>query len=580
MKEKVSHPGQYSGYSDKLYTEVVRKSRYLYIRGNNLAIDIYRPAKNGLAVDEPYPAILQNKRYQRRGNWTDFDLINSWVEHGYVVTILDPRGAGASFGSRMGDWSLEEALDAREVIEWLAAQPYCSGKVGMWGFSYMGGIQYMIASTRPPHLAAIVPNVTTIDQYFRCPNGVVWTPPRSPKSITFPLDTAGKSANPPQNVDEDPDGAMLTQAVEEHKNNIYSDQVWAPGETYRNQFNPEIKNMNFVAQSAITYKDDIKASRIAIYNQGGWFDAAPAQALGAWKIWGGKVMIGPWGHALTTNTDITRTEHLRWFDYHLKGIQNGVMDEAPICYYTFNAPAGQEWRTTSEWPLPNQNLTRFYFAGGPSGTSASVNDSCLAKSPPTISEASDKYTVDYSVKAFEEEGVDKYKENERTWNGDMGKSTDSKGLTYTSLPLESDTEVTGFPVVQVWASSTSKDGYFFAFMEEVDSETGVSHYVTNGMVRASCRSLSTEFPWTNLGMQYHRCYDTDCQPLTPGEPVNLDFDLYPTSYIFRKGNRIRITFVCSLQSTYAGMKEDPPPQIRIYRDSVHTSYLELPVIER
>ena len=94
----VSRPGQYQGYSEKIYSEVIRTSRYLYVRGNNLAIDIYRPAKDGKAVEDPYPAILQNKRYQRRGPWTDFALINDWVEHGYVVAVLDPRGAGASFG--------------------------------------------------------------------------------------------------------------------------------------------------------------------------------------------------------------------------------------------------------------------------------------------------------------------------------------------------------------------------------------------------------------------------------------------------------------------------------------------------
>ncbi|MFC1864026.1 CocE/NonD family hydrolase, partial [Thermodesulfobacteriota bacterium] len=114
---KVSKPGEYSGYSEKIYTEVIRASRYLYIRGNNLAIDIYRPAKKGIPVEEPYPAILMNTRYQRRGHWTDIDLINNWVQHGYIVAILDPRGAGASFGYRPGDWSWEEALDGKDVIE-------------------------------------------------------------------------------------------------------------------------------------------------------------------------------------------------------------------------------------------------------------------------------------------------------------------------------------------------------------------------------------------------------------------------------------------------------------------------------
>jgi hypothetical protein len=75
-----------------------------------------------------------------------------------------------------------------------------------------------------------------------------------------------------------------------------------------------------------------------------------------------------------------------------------------------------------------------------------------------------------------------------------------------------------------------------------------------------------------------RCYDVDTQPLVPGEPAELVFDLYPTSYIFHRGNRIRVTITCSLQSMYSGMIDDPPPQINIYREAGHLSYIELPLI--
>jgi uncharacterized protein len=576
LTEKVSRPGEYSGYSEKIYADVVRSSCYLYVRGNNLAIDIYRPAKHGIAIEEPYPAILQNKRYQRRGPHTDFDLIDDWVMHGYVVAVLDPRGAGASFGYHPGEWSWEEALDGREVVEWLASRSYCNGNVGMWGFSYMGGIQYIITATRPQHLKAIVPSMAIIDQYIKCTNGVVWTPVEPIKSIQRPLDMASLKAEPPQMVDADPSGIMLTQAVAEHEANIYSDQDCIPCKAFRNQYKSEIRDMNFIAQSAITYWEDIKASNVAIYNIEGWYDVAPAHALAAWKLWGGKVIIGPWAHK--SMADLAKTEHLRWFDYHLKGIQNGVMSEPPIYYYTFNAQNGREWQFASQWPLPNQQATKYYFNSGPTKTSYSINDGFLATSPPMASEAQDKYIIDYSIKVFEEDGVDKYLTNERSWNGDMEKSVDSKGLTFTSDPLEANLLITGSPLIHLWASSTSTDGYFFAFLEEVDAKTNISHYITNGMIKASSRALSTQYPWTDLGIPYHRCWDVDFQPLVLGEPVELVFDLYPTSYTFRQGNRIRVTITCSFQAMYSGMIDNPPPQIHIYRESGRTSYIELPVI--
>jgi uncharacterized protein len=574
---KISRPGEYNGYSDKIYSEVVRFSFYLNIRGNNLAIDLYRPARQGVAVEEPYPAILQNKRYHRRGVFTDVALINDWVEHGYIVAILDPRGAGASFGHRLGEWSWEEALDAREVIEWLAARPYCSGKVGMWGFSYMANIQFIVAATRPPHLKAIIPDKDEIDQFFRCPNGVVWTPKESPESIERLLDMAGLQAEPPQMVDADPTGKMLIQAVEEHKANVYSDQTWTPGKAFRNQYNPEIRNMNFIAQSALTYQDDIKASGVAIYNIGGWFDTGVVHGLAASKLWGGKVIIGPWTHRMPM-ADSVKVEHLRWFDYHLKGIQNGVVDEPPIYYFTINAPAGREWQFAPRWPLPDQQMTKYYFGAGPTQTSASKNDGSLVTFLPSTPSAHDSYTVDYSIKVFEKDGADLYKENERLWQEGVEKNLDAKGLTFTSEPLQADQVITGIPVVHLWISSNTADGYFFAFLEEVDGKTNISSFITNGMIKASTRALSTRYPWTDLGIPYHRSYDIDSQPLVPGEPAELVFDLYPISFNFRKGNRIRVTITCSLQALYSGMIENPPPQIKVYRSDKQMSYIELPVI--
>jgi len=96
--------------------------------------------------------------------------------------------------------------------------------------------------------------------------------------------------------------------------------------------------------------------------------------------------------------------------------------------------------------------------------------------------------------------------------------------------------------------------------------------VTNGMINGSNRAISVQSPWTDIGMPYHRGYDIDAQPLNPGQPVELVFDTYPTSYIFRAGNRIRVTITGAFQSTYAAPKEDPPPVISIYRDSERPSF--------
>jgi hypothetical protein len=275
--------------------------------------------------------------------------------------------------------------------------------------------------------------------------------------------------------------------------------------------------------------------------------------------------------------DIVKVEHLRWFDYHLKGIPNGVTREPPVYCFTFNMPAGKEWQFASRIPLPDPQILKYYFGTGPTGTSASANDGGLDTSPPVVSGMKDDYVVDYAIKVFDEGGVDKYRENERRWNGDMEKSTDARGLTYTSAPLQANCCLTGIPIIHLWVSSSATDGYFFAFLEEVDGKSNQSHYVTGGMIRASFRSVTVQHPWTDLGIPYHRCYDVDARPLVPGKPEELAFDFYPISYVFRRGNRIRVTITGSLQSMYSGMIEDPPPRINIHRDAAYPSHIELPL---
>jgi putative CocE/NonD family hydrolase len=250
------------------------------------------------------------------------------------------------------------------------------------------------------------------------------------------------------------------------------------------------------------------------------------------------------------------------------------MDEDPIYYYTMNASTGKEWGFTRKWPLHDQKRRRYYFDFGPTNTVASVNDGGLGTVAPTAFNASDDYTVDYSVNVFD--GA--FKENRRNFTGDMTTNVDKKGLTYTTAPLTENIEVTGHPVVSLWVSSTSADGDFHVFLEEIDGKTNKSTMVTNGIMRASSRALQRHFLWTTMEIPYHRCYEEDANLLTPGKAEKLTFDLYATSYVFRAGNRIRVTITGSNAPTYDGLVESPAPTVSIYRDQIRGSYIELPVI--
>jgi putative CocE/NonD family hydrolase len=165
--EKISRPGVYEGYSEPIYDGWSRTSQYITVRdGTRLAVDIFRPTQHGVVVDDPLPVIWTQHRYHRANVDSQGRVVSlvdqvpglqMVIRYGYVVGVADVRGGGASFGTRRGEFSPEETWDSYDLTEWFAAQPWCSGNVGMFGLSYLAITQYMAASTKPPHLKAIFP---------------------------------------------------------------------------------------------------------------------------------------------------------------------------------------------------------------------------------------------------------------------------------------------------------------------------------------------------------------------------------------------------------------------------------------
>src|SRR5947209_20050205 len=172
---KVSAFGRYWGYSEPIYDGWVRSSRYVAVRdGTWLAVDILRPSRGGKVATERLPVVWTHHRYQRAALGEDgkvYTIVDSapWLadvlRHGYVVAAVDARGSGASFGRLEGMFSSKETDDAYDITEWLAAQPWSNGKVGMYGRSYLAFTQYLAASRKPPHLKAIFPEVGGTDVY-------------------------------------------------------------------------------------------------------------------------------------------------------------------------------------------------------------------------------------------------------------------------------------------------------------------------------------------------------------------------------------------------------------------------------
>lgn len=565
---QVSSFGQYAGYSEPAYDGWVRSSRYLTVSdGTRLAIHIFQPTRAGKAATEKLPVVWTHNRYRcaaaEEGTiytiLDNFEWLQDVLRHGYVVACADTRGGGASFGTFEGMFNPRETQDAYEIIEWLGTQSWSNGNVGMYGGSYLGMTQYMAASRKPPHLKALFPQVGGTDMYELLYKGGIFHGPFIERWTNLVREIDVDRPAPP--VDEDRDGALLEAAVEQHKASRNAAELYA-ALPYRDSIDRRSGAVPFRDWTPVTYLEEIRESNVPIYYLAGWYDRYVRDQLIAYRNLSNpqRISIGPWTHTESgDNFDVT-AEHLRWWDYWLKGIDNGVMQEDPVHYYVMGAPEDRAWRSARTWPLPQEKRTAYWFGdNGSLGTAA-----------PQAKGAKDEFTVDYTASI----APNPRWSLERTFP--ELSANDAKGLTYTTPPLTAPLEVTGHPVVHLWLSSSAPDTDLFVYLEEVD-EKGSSRYVTEGMLRASNRATADP-GYDLLGLPYHRGLKSDRADLIPGRPVELVIELFPTSTLFQPGHRLRVTVTGADKANARTPEQDPPPRLTVWREEGRGSYVELPVI--
>ena len=553
---RISSPGKYEGYSSAQFDTHVMTSQYVSVRdGTRLAIDIFRPARGGVAVNDKLPVLWMHTPYNRRNYRDGLTAANypgkalELLKYGYVVAVADFRGLYASFGRNdgfnRGEWQDAARFDAYDITEWLAKQSWSSGKVGMWGCSATGGSQMQAMTTAPPSLKAIFPMSCEWDVYGFVAQGGMTPPQGVPTQVMRggARDARDKAAVA---VDGEQGTALLAAAIAEHQHNLET-----PGSIpYRDSVSADFKNQWWLKSSPHTYADAIAKSNIAVYAAANWDEGATG--YGAAFTFANlknpkKLILGPATHCDWTTVEKQTgfsiiTEELRFFDHWLKGIDNGVMREAPVTYYTYNAPAGREWQTAKSWPLANEQRTDFFL-------SADALSPAVSKSA-TTREA----TVDYTVN------------NETFWE---------KGISFSTAPLDRDVQVTGHSVVTLWISSSTSDADVIARLDDVAPDGSHRYYSVEGKLRASLRKTE-KAPYNNLGLPWHPFTQASVQPLKPGEPVELNFDLFATSYVFKAGHKIRLTL--NFADERASKRVTPTPTVKVHFGANTPSRLTLPII--
>lgn len=550
--------------------------------GVKLKIDIFRPDAAGR-----FPAILQQTPYNKNGQ---AGRAKKFAARGYAVINVDSRGRFDS-GGKWDPFSPHHKTDGYDLVEWVARQPWCTGRVGTYGLSYMGWTQWWTATQAPPSLKAIVPEVAPPDHFQNCPyqNGI---------PVCWMVDWAGAlSGRRPHSAGPGGYGGFAVNREEAYGKLPYIDfdktRGYLPTDWWRKWIEQNTASGEY--WKAIAYQTpesyaNVKVPSLAI---SGWFDAnfpgTPMNYL-AMKKYGGtpaarqpRMVIGPWQHLINRQQIAAGVDFgpqaiidwdgyiLRWFDHHLKGVDNGVMKDPPVHVFVMGR---NRWRSAEDWPLPETRFTKYYLHSEGRAHTSDAHGT-LTTTPPG-DEPADHYTYDPDdptpSAAFENGHIDGPR--------DISSSADRPDvLVYETPVLTEDVELIGPITARLFATTSAHDTDWMIRLSDVHPD-GRALFLGEGVMRARHRDPQRNGAFN--AEQFSR--------IEPGKSYEYRIDFWrPTGNVFASGHRIRIEISSSYYPYYLRnpnsdqdntglVKEFRRADQTIHHDAERPSHVVLPII--
>lgn len=565
--------------------------------GVRLAIDVWLP-ENSPAAGK-LPTLVSFTRYWRANEFDPQsahpDAFTSWFNQaGYAVVSVDVRGTGASFGYRKFEFSVRETLDYTHVIDWIAKQPWSNRRVASIGTSYMGNAAEASGFTRNSSLKAVVPRFTDFDWYdFVLPGGLqntIMSEGWGSRVWALDMNIAPGESRPGRPrvigvkpVDADVDKQLLASAVAQHVQNTNVKQ-----QLFHIRFRDDVavaRNLEDAPDKFVTlykYQREVEAAAIPSMHWGGWMDSATAAGvLARFAAYDApaRYVIGPWDHgakqdANPFNPRETAVEpgpaaQNQAIEDFLSPLMKGAgIMPGPKKLLRYFTMGENLWKETETWP-PQGSATRTLYLG---------DKGLLSDRPPLDTSGADDYVVNFLAGTGSETRWSTQSGSEDVFYGDRAEA-DRNLLTYTSLPLENEIEITGFPVLRLQIASTHEDGAVIGYLEAV-APSGTVMMITEGQLRLANRSLSLETPPYSAFGPYRSFDRADAKPMPLGMMEEVSFALLPTSIVIPKGYALRLALAGHDQDSFRRIPEIGAPVLTIGRNSRFQSLLELPVIDR
>jgi putative CocE/NonD family hydrolase len=529
--------------------------------GVELAAAVYAPAGDG-----PFPALLAASPYRFDNNelpvsrqflWRETGPIELYVERGYVYVDLDVRGCGRS-GGEFGFLDRNEQNDCYDVVEWIAAQPWCTGAVGGIGQSYFCMLQWFMAALRPPALKCIAAHDGLNDPYrANVYNGGIF-------GDFFPgywwhqnrvINRHPANGGPAREQATDLDALLAAHPL--------YDDFWRERSAWEvlDRIDVPLYSSGVWGKHIIHTRGNIEGFRKAS-------GPKKLRVSGAPNAWAAAAEFA------------SRAFHERvllpFYDHYLKGLATDYLDRPPVEYAVLGTGIT---RTADTWPPPSVFYDRWYLNARSSGSVDSLNDGGLTHEPGATGGATSYSYPDpgwvSGVVGFGPGGPA------------AGFDPARRVLTFTSPPLERDVEIAGPIKLELYASSTATDTDFFVKLSDQFPQADAARAsganpraetVSRGWLRASHRALD---PARSTEMEPYHPHDAT-EPLVPGSVERFDISLEPMAYRFAAGHRIRFEIVNgdSPQTEALWTHFYRPDKIgtdTIVHDADHPSVLILPI---
>lgn len=469
--------------------------------GFALGATITRPRSSGT-----FPALVWYDPYRSGADGRTTPMAEYFGRHGYAFVYLNVRGSGNSEGFNRDEYQSEETQDGCDAIAWLAAQPWCSGSVGMLGASYSGFNTLQVAAQAPPALKAIAPAYFTDRRYTDdchykggCLRGYY-------DMLTYGLGMVARIGLPPH-----------PEAVGEKWAELWQQRLCENEPYLQKWLENQVENDYWATGSIAGHYHQIKAASLLI---GGWHDGYPTPPLRVFEKLRApkKLLVGPWSHTYPNSShcgpriDIHR-ELLRWWDHWLKGADNGVDKEPAVQIYEqhFEEPLTDRTHIAGGWRMANA------LPDGPAQILYINGDALQGDTPAQQHSAS----VPYLPAACRSGGL---------WDAGVAftlpgeqRADSALAINSSNQPLTEDLCILGNPSFSLFISADVEVVPVAARLLDIAPD-GTAVLVTKGLINATRRN----------GME---------QPLAlvPGEISNVTFHMEATAWRFAKGHRIGLS---------------------------------------